>query len=79
MYISFVNAPERFEDTTELMVSSIVIMQIPVRLCKLKYIKVMVERFNTNNSEYMDVIPKIIDEVLLNLKDSNRKIRETDY
>ena len=39
----------------------------------------MVEGFNMNNSEYMDVIPKIIDEVLLNLKDSNRKTRETYY
>ena len=78
-YVSFVNAPERLEEMTELMVGSIVTMQVPARLGRLKCMKLMVEAFDTNNSQHMDVIPKIMGEVLLSLKDSNGKTREAGY
>ena len=54
-------------------------LQISARHMRLKCMKFIVEGFHQGNKAHMDVIPNIMGEVLLCLKDANGKTRESAY
>ena len=75
----FVTSEERLGEMTDLMVDSIVTCQVSARHMRLKCMTHIVEGFDSDNKAHMEVIPKIMGEVLLCLKDSNAKTREAAY
>lgn len=75
----FVTSEERLGEMTILMVDSIVTCQVSARHMRLKCMTHIVEGFDSENLAHMAVIPKIISEVLLCLKDSNAKTRDAAY
>jgi len=75
----FVNSPERLGEMTDLLVDSIVTCQVSARHMRLKCMGCIVSGFDSENATHMAVIPKIMGEVLLCLKDSNAKTREAAY
>lgn len=75
----FVTSEERLNEMTELMVDSIVTCQVSARNMRLKCMTYIVQGFDSSNQTHMAVIPKIMGEVLLCLKDSNAKTREAAY
>uniref|UniRef100_A0A7S2SK72 TOG domain-containing protein n=1 Tax=Eucampia antarctica TaxID=49252 RepID=A0A7S2SK72_9STRA len=75
----FILDPERLGEMTELMVGSVFTCQTASRHMRLKCMSLMLEGFKSENREQMEVIPKIMGEVLLCLKDSNTKTREAAY
>jgi len=78
-YHTFATAPDRLEEITELLVGSIMTCQVSARHMRLKCMTVIVKGFSCSNKQQMDVIPKVVPEVLLCLKDSNGKTREAAY
>lgn len=75
----FVTNSERLSEMTDLMVDSIVTCQVSARHMRLKCMTYIVKGFDSENQTHMEVIPKIMGEVLLCLKDSNAKTREASY
>eukprot|EP00577_Skeletonema_sp_RCC1716_P003867 CAMPEP_0113415892 /NCGR_PEP_ID=MMETSP0013_2-20120614/24822_1 /TAXON_ID=2843 ORGANISM="Skeletonema costatum, Strain 1716" /NCGR_SAMPLE_ID=MMETSP0013_2 /ASSEMBLY_ACC=CAM_ASM_000158 /LENGTH=1488 /DNA_ID=CAMNT_0000302905 /DNA_START=42 /DNA_END=4508 /DNA_ORIENTATION=- /assembly_acc=CAM_ASM_000158 len=75
----FVTSEERLNEMTDLMVDSIVTCQVSARHMRLKCMAYIVQGFDSSNQAHMAVIPKIMGEVLLCLKDSNAKTREAAY
>ena len=75
----FVTSEERLNEMTDLMVDSIVTCQVSARHMRLKCMTYIVQGFDSSNQAHMAVIPKIMGEVLLCLKDSNGKTREAAY
>lgn len=75
----FVTSEERLSEMTDLMVDSIVTCQVSARHMRLKCMTYIVQGFDSSNQAHMAVIPKIMGEVLLCLKDSNAKTREAAY
>ena len=75
----FVTSPERLGEMINLMVESLVTCQVSARHMRLKCMTHIVEGFDSTNVDHMAVIPKIMGEVLLCLKDSNSKTREAAY
>lgn len=75
----FVTSEERLNEMTDLMVDSIVTCQVSARHMRLKCMTYIVQGFDSSNQAHMAVIPKIMGEVLLCLKDSNAKTREAAY
>ncbi|KAL7529107.1 hypothetical protein ACHAXR_002800, partial [Thalassiosira sp. AJA248-18] len=75
----FVTSNERLSEMTDLMVDSIVTCQVSARHMRLKCMTHIVSGFDSDNETHMAVIPKIMGEVLLCLKDSNAKTRESAY
>jgi len=75
----FATSDERLAEMVELMVDSIVTCQVSARNMRLKCMKFIVEGMDSSNEEHMVIIPKIMGEVLLCLKDSNGKTREAAY
>ena len=75
----FVTSPERLGEMIDLMVESLVTCQVSARHMRLKCMTHIVEGFDSTNVDHMAVIPKIMGEVLLCLKDSNSKTREAAY
>jgi len=76
---SFVTSSERLGEMTELMIGSIMTCQVSSRHMRLKCMIHIVKAFDSTNEQHMAVIPKIMGEVLLCLKDSNAKTREAAY
>lgn len=75
----FVTSDERLGEMTDLVVDSIVTCQVSARNMRIKCMTHIVQGFNSNSQTHMAVIPKIMGEVLLCLKDSNAKTREAAY
>jgi len=75
----FVTSPERLDEMIDLLVDSIVTCQVSARHMRLKCVTFIVEGFDSSNESHMAVIPKVMGEVLLCLKDSNAKTRESAY
>ena len=75
----FVTSPERLGEMIDVLVDSIVTCQVSARHMRLKCMTHIVEGFDSTNTDHMAVIPKIMGEVLLCLKDSNAKTREAAY
>jgi ribosomal RNA-processing protein 12 len=75
----FVTSDERLSEMIDLLVDSIVTCQVSARHMRLKCMTCIVDGFDSSNSAHMAVIPKIMGEVLLCLKDSNAKTREAAY
>lgn len=78
-YTSFATATERLNEIIELLIGSSIALQISARHMRLKCIKFIVDGFQSGNKAQMDVIPNMMGEVLLCLKDSNGKTRESAY
>lgn len=78
-YPSFVTEHERLNELTELLVGSIMTCQVSARHMRLKCMALIVNEFDSTNKQHMDIIPKVVGEVLLCLKDSNAKTREAGY
>ena len=78
-YPKFVTEPERLIELTELLVGSIMTCQVSARHMRLKCMALIVNEFDSSNTQQMDIIPKAVGEVLLCLKDSNSKTREAAY
>ena len=75
----FVTSEERLGEMSTLMVDSIVTCQVSARHMRLKCMMHIVEGFESDNHAHMAVIPNIMSEVLLCLKDSNKKTRDAAY
>jgi len=75
----FVTAPERLSEIIDLMIGSTMVLQVSARHMRLKCIKFVVEGFDSNNEAHMNIIPNVVGEVLLSLKDANGKTRESAY
>jgi len=78
-YTSFVTSDERLNEMTELMIGSIVTCQVSARHMRLKCVMFVVKGLDASNESHMEIVPKIMGEVLLCLKDSNGKTREAAY
>ena len=76
---SFVTSSEHLGEITDLMIGSIMTCQVSSRHMRLKCMMHIVKAFDSTNEQHMAVIPKIMGEVLLCLKDSNAKTREAAY
>jgi len=76
---SFVTSAEHLGDFTELIIGSIMTCQVSSRHMRLKCMVHIVKAFDSSNEQHMAVLPKIMGEVLLCLKDSNGKTREAAY
>lgn len=77
---SFVTStPERLGELTDMLIDSIVTCQVSARHMRLKCMTHVVAGLDSANETHMAVIPKIMGEVLLCLKDSNAKTREAAY
>jgi ribosomal RNA-processing protein 12 len=76
---SFAMEEERLKELSELLVGSIMTCQVSARFMRLKCMSLIVERFDSETKQHMDIIPKVVGEVLLCLKDSNGKTREAGY
>ena len=76
---SFVTSPEQLDEITDLIIGSIMTCQVSSRHMRLKCMLFVVKAFDSTNEQHMAVIPKIMGEVLLCLKDSNAKTREAAY
>ena len=75
----FVISDKILGEMTDLVVDSIVTCQVSARNMRIKCMTHIVQGFDSNNQTHMEVIPKIMGEVLLCLKDSNAKTREAAY
>ena len=75
----FILTSERLGEMTELMVNSVFTCQTASRHMRLKCMTLILDGFKSDNKQQMEVIPKIMGEVLLCLKDSNTKTREAAY
>lgn len=75
----FIGSPDRFNDMTEFMISSVMSLHVSARHMRLKCMKYLVEGFEAEDKTHMDIIPKMMGEVLLCLKDTNGKTRESAY
>mmetsp|Transcript_1082 Transcript_1082/g.1596 ORF Transcript_1082/g.1596 Transcript_1082/m.1596 type:complete len:1247 (+) Transcript_1082:162-3902(+) len=69
----------RLSELTDLLVDGLVTCQVSARHMRLKCMAVIVKKFQSTDTHQMDIIPKILGEVLLCLKDSNGKTREAAY
>jgi ribosomal RNA-processing protein 12 len=78
-YNSFVVAPERLTEIIDLLVGSTIVLQVSARHMRLKCINFIVQGFDSNNQAQMNIIPNIVGETLLSLKDANGKTRESAY
>jgi len=78
-YGEFVTSSERLEEMTELMIASIMTCHVSSRHMRLKCMAHIVGNLDSSNEEHTHIIPKIMGEVLLCLKDSNGKTREASY
>jgi ribosomal RNA-processing protein 12 len=78
-YNDFVIAPERLKEILDLLVGSTMSLQVSARYMRLKCIQYVVEGFDSENPDQMKIIPNIVGEVLLCLKDANHKTRESAY
>ena len=78
-YTEFVTAPERLQEIIDLMIGATMVLQVSARHMRLKCIKFVVDGFDSNNEDHMNIIPNIIGEILLSLKDANGKTRESAY
>lgn len=78
-HTQFVTSAERLSEMTELMIGSTTTLQISARYMRLRCMKYIVEGLDSSNKTHMDVIPNIIGEVILCLKDANCKTRECAY
>ncbi len=78
-YTSFVTAPERLQEIIDLMVGATMVLQVSARHMRLKCIKFVVNGFDSDNKTHMDIIPQIMGEILLSMKDANGKTREAAY
>jgi ribosomal RNA-processing protein 12 len=75
----FATETDRLAELTDLLVGSLMTCQVSARHLRLKCMTVVVKGFDSSNKEQMEIIPKVIGEVLLCLKDSNGKTRESGY
>jgi ribosomal RNA-processing protein 12 len=75
----FVVDDNHWKELTELLVGSIMTCQVSARHMRLKCMAMIVTGFDASNKQQMDIIPKVVGEVLLCLKDSNGKTREAAY
>jgi len=75
----FVTRDERLGEMTDLLVDSIVTCQVSARYMRIRCMIHVVEGLDSGNVAHMAVMPKIMGEVLLCLKDSNAKTREASY
>ena len=75
----FVTAPERLSEIIDFMIGSTMVLQVSARHMRLKCIKFVVDGFDSNNESHMNIIPNVVGEVLLSLKDANGKTRESAY
>mmetsp|Transcript_40077 Transcript_40077/g.45606 ORF Transcript_40077/g.45606 Transcript_40077/m.45606 type:complete len:1234 (-) Transcript_40077:9-3710(-) len=66
-------------ELTNLLIDSIMTCQVSARHLRLKCMAIVVKEFKSTDKQQMDIIPKIVGEVLLCLKDSNEKTREAAY
>ena len=78
-YNDFVIAPERLKEILDLMVGATMSLQVSARYMRLKCIQYVVDGFDCKNQDQMKIIPNIVGEVLLCLKDANHKTRESAY
>ena len=78
-YTSFATAKSRLNEIIDLLIGSSISLQVSARHMRLKCIKLIVEGLDNQNKTHMDVIPNIVGEVLLCLKDANGKTRESAY
>lgn len=75
----FATEPGRVSELIELLVGSIMTCQVSARHLRLKCLTLVVKGFSNDNTQQMEIVPKIVGEVLLCLKDSNGKTREAAY
>lgn len=75
----FVTAPERLSEIIDFMIGSTMVLQVSARHMRLKCIKFVVDGFDNNNEAHMNIIPNVVGEILLSLKDANGKTRESAY
>lgn len=75
----FVTSPERLSEIIDLMIGSTMVLQVSARHMRLKCINFVVDGFDSNNEAHMRIIPNLVGEVLLSLKDANGKTRESAY
>lgn len=75
----FVISDERLGEMTDLLVDSTVTCQVSARHMRLKCMTHIIEGFDSDNQIHMAIIPNIMSEVLLCLKDSNAKTRDAAY
>lgn len=78
-YTSFVTAKARLNEIIDLLMGSSISLQVSARHMRLKCIKLIVEGLDNENKAHMDIIPNVVGEVLLCLKDANGKTRESAY
>lgn len=78
-YTDFVTAPERLKEIIDLMVGATMVLQVSARHMRLKCINFMVEGFDSTDETQMNIVPSIVGETLLSLKDANGKTRESAY
>jgi len=76
---SFVAEPERLKELSTLLTGTIMTSQIAARQMRLKCMRTIVNGLDETNTEQLKEIYKVTAEVLLCLKDSNGKSRETAY
>jgi len=74
-----VSKEEQLDESIDLLTESIMTCHVSARYMRLKCLACMMEQFDCNNAKQMEVIPKIMGEILLCLKDSNGKTREMAY
>jgi len=70
---------EKLNEVIELMVGSLMTCQIAARSVRLHCLEYVVNGLDCKNSKQMAIIPQMMGEVLLCLKDSNAKTRESAY
>ncbi len=78
-YTEFVVASERLNEIIDLMIGATMVLQVSARHMRLKCINFIVEGFDSHEKSQMDIIPSIVGETLLSLKDANGKTRESAY
>ena len=78
-YTYFVTSPERVKEIIDLMVGATMVLQVSARHMRLKCINFIVAGFESNNETQMSIIPNVVGETLLSLKDANSKTREAGY
>jgi len=79
-YPDFVTADGRLQDIIDLMIGATMVLQVSARYMRLRCISLVVKALDIiDNQSHMDIIPNIMGEVLLSLKDANGKTREAAY
>lgn len=77
-YTNFI-VGEKLEEVIELMVGSLMTCQVAARSVRLQCLEYVVSGLDCNNRKHMNIIPQMMGELLLCLKDSNTKTRECAY